>query len=125
MTYVNQVAEVVHGATHRQGGAANKNIGDAFLLVWKFPQTKHVAAARRVRALDAARGCAAHTRVRREMKYCFCVTNINPAGRHPRPPLPPPPLPRPPHTGGRRSAFRPERKPTAALTAGSRSTGPM
>ncbi|CAD7932347.1 unnamed protein product [Amoebophrya sp. A25] len=36
MIYVNQVAEVVHSLTDMFGGNANKNIGDAFLLVWKI-----------------------------------------------------------------------------------------
>jgi class 3 adenylate cyclase len=36
MTYVNRVAEITHSMVDRYGGAANKNIGDAFLLVWKF-----------------------------------------------------------------------------------------
>ncbi|OII76004.1 adenylate cyclase [Cryptosporidium andersoni] len=35
MPFVNQVAEVVHGIVHEFGGAANKNVGDAFLFVWK------------------------------------------------------------------------------------------
>lgn len=36
MLFVNEVADIVHGAVDRFSGAANKNIGDAFLLVWKF-----------------------------------------------------------------------------------------
>lgn len=36
MVYVNEIAEIVHEITFYHGGAANKNIGDAFLLVWKF-----------------------------------------------------------------------------------------
>lgn len=36
MVYVNRVGQIVHNATHLFGGAANKNIGDAFLLVWRF-----------------------------------------------------------------------------------------
>lgn len=36
MTYVNSVAEITHSMVDRYGGSANKNIGDAFLLVWKF-----------------------------------------------------------------------------------------
>merc|ERR1740130_2444084 len=38
MSFVNQVAELVHERTHKYSGAANKNTGNAFLLVWKFPQ---------------------------------------------------------------------------------------
>lgn len=33
---INEVADIVHGTTDKFQGAANKNIGNAFLLVWKF-----------------------------------------------------------------------------------------
>ena len=36
MIFVNQVAEIVHQITSDYCGSANKNIGDAFLLVWKL-----------------------------------------------------------------------------------------
>jgi len=36
MLFVNQIAAIVHDKVDKYGGAANKNIGDAFLLVWKF-----------------------------------------------------------------------------------------
>lgn len=36
MIFVNNLAEVVHSMVDRFLGAANKNIGDAFLLVWKI-----------------------------------------------------------------------------------------
>eukprot|EP01137_Pigoraptor_chileana_P030667 Opistho-2@17468 len=35
MVFVNSVAEIVHEGVHKNGGAPNKNIGDAFLLVWR------------------------------------------------------------------------------------------
>lgn len=38
MEYVNSIGEIVHGEVSMHGGSANKNIGDAFLLVWKFPE---------------------------------------------------------------------------------------
>ena len=38
MVFVNEIAEIVHGIVDKFSGAANKNIGDAFLLVWKFPE---------------------------------------------------------------------------------------
>jgi len=37
MTFVNKVAHVLHGIINDCNGAANKNIGDAFLLSWKLP----------------------------------------------------------------------------------------
>lgn len=39
--FVNQVAEVVHSVVDKFQGSANKNIGDAFLLVWKFDQNNN------------------------------------------------------------------------------------
>ena len=36
MLFVNEIGEIVHGTVDKYSGAANKNIGDAFLLVWKF-----------------------------------------------------------------------------------------
>lgn len=36
MLFVNEIGEIVHGIVDEFSGAANKNIGDAFLLVWKF-----------------------------------------------------------------------------------------
>ena len=36
IVFVNEVAEIVHSSVDRFGGAANKNIGDAFLCAWKF-----------------------------------------------------------------------------------------
>jgi len=38
MEFVNTIAKIVHVEVHLHGGSANKNIGDAFLLVWKFPK---------------------------------------------------------------------------------------
>jgi len=37
MMFVNCIAQIVHKTVDKYGGAANKNIGDAFLLVYKFP----------------------------------------------------------------------------------------
>lgn len=36
MLFVNEIGEIVHNIIDQYSGAANKNIGDAFLLVWKF-----------------------------------------------------------------------------------------
>ena len=38
MMFVNTVAEIVHGYVDQYAGSPNKNIGDAFLLVWKIPE---------------------------------------------------------------------------------------
>ena len=39
MVFVNQIGEVVHSIVDRFLGAANKNIGDAFLLVWSIDKS--------------------------------------------------------------------------------------
>merc|ERR1719162_2744088 len=36
MTFVNQIAEIVHGIVDEFHGAANKNNGDTFLLIWRI-----------------------------------------------------------------------------------------
>eukprot|EP00427_Karlodinium_veneficum_P008349 CAMPEP_0169086980 /NCGR_PEP_ID=MMETSP1015-20121227/13993_1 /TAXON_ID=342587 /ORGANISM="Karlodinium micrum, Strain CCMP2283" /LENGTH=977 /DNA_ID=CAMNT_0009147191 /DNA_START=157 /DNA_END=3087 /DNA_ORIENTATION=- len=36
MTFVNQIAEIVHGVVDEFGGAANKNNGETFTLVWRL-----------------------------------------------------------------------------------------
>ena len=36
MSYVNAIAKIVHMEVSLHYGSANKIIGDAFLLVWKF-----------------------------------------------------------------------------------------
>lgn len=41
MKFVNKISSVVHKAVYRYGGSANKNIGEAFLLVWKIPDTDY------------------------------------------------------------------------------------
>ena len=38
MLFVNKVAEITHRYVVESGGAPNKNIGDAFLLVWKLSE---------------------------------------------------------------------------------------
>merc|ERR1719379_2765364 len=37
MTFVNQIAEIVHGVVDAYHGAVNRNSGDAFLLIWRNP----------------------------------------------------------------------------------------
>lgn len=36
MIFANEIAEVVHRECDKYFGAANKNLGDCFLMVWKF-----------------------------------------------------------------------------------------
>lgn len=36
MLFVNEIGDICHGIVDRYSGAANKNVGDAFLFVWKF-----------------------------------------------------------------------------------------
>lgn len=42
MLFVNEIGEIVHSTVDRYSGAANKNVGDAFLLVWKILDEDHV-----------------------------------------------------------------------------------
>ena len=42
MVFVNQIGDIVHFATHQYAGAANKNIGDAFLLVWRVVEESEI-----------------------------------------------------------------------------------
>ena len=36
MVFVNEIAEITHSIVDQYVGSSNKNIGDAFLLVWKY-----------------------------------------------------------------------------------------
>ena len=36
MIFVNEIGHICHGIVDKYSGAANKNVGDAFLFVWKF-----------------------------------------------------------------------------------------
>ena len=36
MVFTNSIARIVHNCVHSSGGVVNKNIGDAFLMVWKL-----------------------------------------------------------------------------------------
>lgn len=41
MLFVNQVCEIVHGVTDEFNGMANRNNGDAFLMVWRLTNSSH------------------------------------------------------------------------------------
>ncbi|EER10075.1 hypothetical protein Pmar_PMAR007073, partial [Perkinsus marinus ATCC 50983] len=50
MVFVNKIARIVHNCADEWQGAANKNLGDSFLLTWLLPPMEHsevVAEARR------------------------------------------------------------------------------
>jgi len=40
MTFVNSIARIVHGEVSRWGGTCNKNLGNAFLMVWRIGDEK-------------------------------------------------------------------------------------
>lgn len=40
MLLVNNIGDLVHSMVDTNLGSPNKNIGDAFLLVWKFPESE-------------------------------------------------------------------------------------
>jgi class 3 adenylate cyclase len=49
MEFVNCIASIVHAEVSFHGGAANKNIGDAFLVVWKLPEPEKIEKFKRPR----------------------------------------------------------------------------
>ena len=42
IVFVNEIAEIVHLCVDKYGGAPNKNMGDAFLNVWKFKKKSNI-----------------------------------------------------------------------------------
>ncbi len=36
MKFINTIAEIVHSVANKYSGKSNKNLGDSFLMVWKF-----------------------------------------------------------------------------------------
>merc|ERR1719499_801578 len=43
MTFVNQIAEIVHGVVDEYHGAANRNNGDVFLMIWRMEDETSVS----------------------------------------------------------------------------------
>ena len=43
MLFTNSVGEIVHQSCHDNRGEPNKNIGDAFLIVWRLPKGSQVS----------------------------------------------------------------------------------
>eukprot|EP00929_Paragymnodinium_shiwhaense_P078578 TRINITY_DN40749_c0_g1_i1.p1 TRINITY_DN40749_c0_g1~~TRINITY_DN40749_c0_g1_i1.p1 ORF type:complete len:925 (-),score=106.14 TRINITY_DN40749_c0_g1_i1:119-2893(-) len=48
MTFVNQIAEIVHGVVNEYNGAPNKNHGDAFLIIWRLEKERTLEKTQRV-----------------------------------------------------------------------------
>lgn len=48
MTFVNSVARIVHDEVTRWGGTCNKNLGNAFLMVWRIGDEKSLSDYRRM-----------------------------------------------------------------------------
>lgn len=42
MVFVNEIAEITHGCSDEFLGQSNKNIGDCFLMVWKYNQDWYI-----------------------------------------------------------------------------------
>ena len=57
MVFVNEIAEIVHHVVDAHLGAANKNIGDAFLLVWRLEEKKEKTAFYKENMADLALIC--------------------------------------------------------------------
>ncbi len=45
LTFVNTIAEIVHSQVHTWGGQCNKNLGNAFVIVWRIGDEKALMAA--------------------------------------------------------------------------------
>jgi hypothetical protein len=41
MLFVNKIGELVHSSVYRYGGSANKNIGEAFLMIWPLQDNSY------------------------------------------------------------------------------------
>lgn len=39
MVFVNEIAQITHSTVDQYCGSNNKNIGEAFLMIWKYPDT--------------------------------------------------------------------------------------
>lgn len=68
MMFANQVAEIVHGVVNEYHGAANKNNGDSFLLVWRmseedFDSGKHKLDEAKFTSRMAELACVSFSRV--------------------------------------------------------------
>ena len=55
MTFVNSVARIVHGEVSRWGGTCNKNLGNAFLMVWRIGDENTLAEYRGIGRRDGER----------------------------------------------------------------------
>ncbi len=40
MLFVNEIALIVHSCVDKYSGTCNKNLGDAWLLAWKVPESE-------------------------------------------------------------------------------------
>jgi len=55
MTFVNNVAEVVHSNTSDWAGSCNKNLGNAFIIVWRIGEEEEVKAATKTMQTNGAK----------------------------------------------------------------------
>jgi hypothetical protein len=44
LVFVNTIAEVVHGCIQTWGGQSNKNLGNAFVLIWRIGEEEELVA---------------------------------------------------------------------------------
>ena len=61
MLFVNKIASIAHRHVVEAGGAPNKNIGDAFLFVWKLSRSKNGGRSRLQKELFDAALCSVHS----------------------------------------------------------------
>ena len=87
MVFVNQIASIVHYATNKCAGAANKNVGDAFLLVWRLtPEDSAAGVANGVGSTEAEAANILEMQLMDNALFAFLKVSRGPALA--RPPCP-------------------------------------
>ena len=76
MTFVNSIAEVVHKSVDQYSGASNKNLGEAFLFVWKFPESEVEYFDGEVQIIEGSEQCT-FTAEFAVMSFLKCSSKIN------------------------------------------------
>ena len=76
MTFVNNIAEVVHKSVDEYQGASNKNLGEAFLFVWKFPESEVEYFDGEVQIIEGSEKCQ-QTAEMSILSFLKCIAKIN------------------------------------------------
>ena len=71
MIFVNQISEIVHSAVDKFGGITNKNLGDCFLLVWKFKEESILNSQRNLLNSNLQRISSRPKTIEEEERSCY------------------------------------------------------